>query len=109
MARSAAAEPPQPCPAALAELLGEYRDLSYGEHVRVEWRDGSLWLVETEPGAPDHPLEPTADPLAFTMRVGRPAGELLLFLRGPDGRVNRLNMGGYPLARMIAAATLPKD
>jgi len=64
----------------------------------VEWRDGGLWLVETDPDAPDHQLDSTPDPLCFVMRGGRPSGEPLVFLRGPDGRIDRANMGGYPLS-----------
>lgn len=100
-AREVATAPPVPCPPDLGRLLGEYRDLEFGEHVRVEWRDGGLWLLESEPDEPDHPLEATDDPLVFTMRVGRPAGELLTFLEGPDGRVDRANMGGYPMIRLV--------
>jgi CubicO group peptidase (beta-lactamase class C family) len=107
-AREAAAAPPDPCPPDLARLLGEYRDPEFGEQVRVEWRDGCLWLLEADPDEPDHPLEATDDPLVFTMRVGRPAGERLTFLRGPDDGVDRANMGGYPMVRLVPArAPLP--
>lgn len=102
-AREAAAAAPAPCPAPLAALLGDYRDPEFGEQLRVEWRDGALWLVETDPDVADHPLDATDDPLVFVARVGRPAGEHLVFLRGPGGTVDRANLGGYPLVRMIPA------
>ena len=99
-ARESAATPPVVCPPALDELLGEYLDPEFGERVRVEWRDGALWLVSQEPDEPDHPLEATDDPLVFTMRVGRPAGEPLVFLRGPSGHVDGANAGGNPFVRL---------
>lgn len=98
--REAASAPSAPCPLDLAGFLGEYRDFEFGENLRVEWRDGGLWLVETDPDAPDHQLDSTPDPLCFVMRGGRPSGEPLVFLRGPDGRIDRANMGGYPLVRL---------
>ena len=99
-AREAAATPPLPCPPGLGELLGEYVDAEFADHARVEWRDGALWLVSQEPDEPDHPLEATDDPLAFTMHVGRPAGEMLVFLRGPSGAVDGANACGNPLTRV---------
>jgi hypothetical protein len=34
------------------------------------------------------------------MRGGRPGGEALVFLRGPDGRIDRCNTGGFPAMRV---------
>ena len=82
------------------ELLGVYRDPELEGEFIVEWRDGKLVLLSDDPDAPKHDLEPTDDPLAFTMRGGRPGGELLVFSRGPDGRIDRCNGGGYPAMRV---------
>ena len=89
-----------PLPDAWRELLGVYRDPELEGEFIVEWRDGKLVLLSDDPDAPKHDLEPTDDPLAFTMRGGRPGGELLVFSRGPDGRIDRCNGGGYPAMRV---------
>ncbi len=99
-ARAAAEMPPRPCPPDLGELVGEYLDIEFDDRVRVEWRDGALWLVSAEPDEPDHPLEATEDPLAFTTRNGRLAGERLAFLRGKAGAVDGANAGGNPYVRL---------
>jgi D-alanyl-D-alanine carboxypeptidase len=87
-------------PAAWAELLGAYRDPEFGDALRIEWRDGKLVLLGDDEEQDTHDLEPTDDPLAFTIRGGRPGGETLIFSRGPDGRIDRCNAGGYPAMRV---------
>jgi Beta-lactamase class C and other penicillin binding proteins len=92
--------PVAPIPDAWRELLGVYRDPELESDIIVEWRDGNLVLLNDPPELPPHDLEPTEDPLAFTIRGGRPGGELLVFSRGSDGRIDRCNAGGYPAMRM---------
>jgi CubicO group peptidase (beta-lactamase class C family) len=99
-ARDAATAPPSACPPSLAELLGEYADPEFGDCIRVEWRDGALWLLEADREKTGHLLAPGGDPLVFTIQGGRPAGEPLRFLRGADDRIDGANMGGYPLLRL---------
>ena len=92
--------PITPIPEAYREVIGVYRDPEFGADFIVEWRDGKLVLLGDEPDEPVHDLEPTDDPLVFTMRGGRPGGEPLVFSRGPDGRIDRCNAGGYPAVRV---------
>ena len=87
-------------PDAWRAVLGVYRDPEFGQDVIVEWRDGKLVMLDDDPDAPSHELEPTDDPLVFTMRGGRPGGEPLVFSRGADGRIDRCNAGGYPAMRV---------
>ena len=88
------------CPEAWRELLGTYRDPEFADETRIEWRDGRLVMTDGGPETKIHPLEPTGDPLVFTMLEGRPGGEPLVFSRGPDGRIDRCNFGGYPAMRV---------
>ncbi len=92
--------PSAPVPDTFAELLGTYRDPEFGEDARVEWRDGKLVLVSTDPDEPPRELRPTDDPLVFLITGGRPAEEALAFSRGPDGKVDRANAAGYPMMRV---------
>jgi CubicO group peptidase (beta-lactamase class C family) len=95
------AAPPEPAPDAWRELLGTYRDPEFGTDIVVDWRDGRLVIVgDPTDGEPDHPLEPTSEPLVFTIRDGRPGGEPLVFGRGADGRIDRCNAAGYPAMRV---------
>lgn len=96
----APAAPPAPCPDAYRELLGAYRDPSDMDDTVVEWRDGKLVAAGTSPDVPVNELSPTDDPLVFTMRGGRMGGEPMVFQRGPDGRIDRANMAGYPAIRV---------
>ena len=89
-----------PAPEAYGELLGVYRDPAADGDTLIEWRDGKLVMTENEPDAEAHELAPTDDPLVFTMQGGRPGGEPLVFARGADGRIDRCNVGGYPLIRV---------
>jgi D-alanyl-D-alanine carboxypeptidase len=93
--------PPAPVPERWAELLGTYRDPTLEGDLIVEWRDGKLVLrAGSQAEARSHELEPTGDPLAFTMVGGRPGGEPLVFVRGAGGRIEACNMAGYPAARV---------
>lgn len=89
-----------PIPEAWRELVGVYRDPEFGDDFVVEWRDGKLMLVDERPDHPSRDLEPTDDPLVFTICGGRPGGEPLVFSRGPDGRIDRCNGAGYPAIRV---------
>lgn len=89
-----------PTPEPWRELLGVYRDPESNDDVIVEWRDGRLVLVSGDPIVPSRDLEPTDDPLVFTMLGGRPGGEPLVFSRGTDGRIDRCNAAGYPAMRV---------
>jgi CubicO group peptidase (beta-lactamase class C family) len=93
-------QPVAPVPDACREMLGVYRDPEFGADFIVEWRDGKLVLLSDDPEEPAHDLEPTDDPLALSIRGGRPGGETLIFSRGPDGRIDRCNAGGYPAMRV---------
>jgi len=92
--------PFRPIPAAYRELLGAYRDPEFGDDTFLEWRDGAFVMRSDDPTEPAHELEPSDDPLAFTIKGGRPGGEALVFGRGPDGRIDRANAAGYPLIRL---------
>jgi D-alanyl-D-alanine carboxypeptidase len=92
--------PAAPIPDAWRELLGVYRDPEFASDLMVEWRYGRLVLTDDRPDAPVHDLEPTDDPLVFKIRGGRPGGEPIAFVRGPDGRVDRCNASGYPAIRV---------
>jgi D-alanyl-D-alanine carboxypeptidase len=96
----AADEPVPPCPDAYRELLGTYREPESMDDTRIEWRDGHLVMTDTSLVPKIHPLEPTADPLVFTILEGRPGGEPLVFSRGADGRIDRCNAHGYPAMRV---------
>ncbi len=89
-----------PVPEAYRELLGAYRDPEGGDDTLIEWRDGKLVMTDAEQDAEVHELVPTGDPLVFTMQGGRPGGEPLVFLRDDGGRIDRCNVGGYPVIRV---------
>lgn len=90
-------EPPTPVPDAYAPLLGRFHWEEFAEVCIVEWRDGSLTLVD--PDGEMLRLEATADPLVFIARGGRPSGDEVRFVLGDDGRARLLSLAGYPLAR----------
>lgn len=101
----AAAAPPAPTPPGWNALLGLYRDAAFAWDVKVECRaDELVCVIPDSPDGP-HRLEPTTDPLVFTVHGGRHAGEPAQFLEGADGRVDGLNLGGNPLTRLILAGT----
>ena len=89
---------PVPPPDAYAPLLGRYWWEEFGEILEVDWRGGELTLFV---GEERMTLEPTDDPLRFTMRGHRtrPNGDLAWFALGDDGRADRVNMSGYPFVR----------
>jgi CubicO group peptidase (beta-lactamase class C family) len=90
---------PKPMPSQYAAFLGLYADPDvFGETVRVEWRDGHLVLrAEDQTIA----LEPTERGDVFRVEPGyRPSGEPAEFLRGDDGRVRRLWIGGGSYRRL---------
>jgi len=89
---------PAPLPEAYAPLLGRYWWEEFGDILEVDWRDGALTL---EVGDERVTLEPTDDPLRFTMRghQTRPNGDLAWFVLGDDGRASHANLSGYPFTR----------
>ena len=89
-----------PVPEAWRELLGAYRDPEFADDLLVEWRGGKLIARDTEDDAEDRELRPTGDALTFIVTGGRHDAEALVFARGDDGRIDRLNIAGYPLIRL---------
>jgi CubicO group peptidase (beta-lactamase class C family) len=89
-----------PVPEAYRELLGTYRDPEFGDDVLVEWRDGTLIVRDTDADAPNRELVATEDPLLFIVTGGRHDAEALVFSQGDDGRVDRVNLAGYPMIRV---------
>lgn len=93
---------PAPVPPGVEELLGLYSWEDLSLPARVEWRDGGLALVRSwEDGGAAAALEPTGDPLAYVVRVGRAAGEPLTFRRGSHGRIAGFTIAGWPLVRLV--------
>jgi len=92
--------PPAPMPPEYADLVGVYADTGvFAELVRIEWRDGTLALVDPE--APPVALRPTDVPDLFTVQPGlRPSGEPARFERAEDGRVRRFRIGGGAYSRL---------
>ena len=93
-------EPFVAAPEAYRELLGAYRDPEFGDDLHVEWRDGQLVARDPDADAPNRELVPTEDPLVFIVTGGRHDAEAIAFSRGDDGRIDRLNLAGYPLIRV---------
>jgi CubicO group peptidase (beta-lactamase class C family) len=89
---------PAALPEAYAALLGRYWWEEFADILEVDWRGGALTL---EVGEERMTLEPTDDPLRFTMRGHgtRPNGDVAWFALGDDGRADRVNMSGYPFVR----------
>jgi hypothetical protein len=104
--RPGAAALPAPVPERYRALLGLYAWEDAGAWVRVEWRDGRLVLVwsEEEENLQTQVLEPTDDPLRFTVRGGREAGEACVFRPASGGSIVGLTVRGWPLARLLPAA-----
>jgi CubicO group peptidase (beta-lactamase class C family) len=96
---------PIPVPSDVRPLLGLYawEDLSFV--VRVEWRDGRIAVGSGEGSSARESatLAATEDPTVFVVESGRSAGERLTFLRGGDGTVDGLTLGGWPLVRLLPA------
>jgi len=97
------AAPPDPTPPAWQGLLGTYREIEFAWDVRIECRGPDLVCVVPDATGDPFVLEPTPDPLAFTVRGGRQSGETAQFLLGTDGGVDGLNLGGVPMVRMVPA------
>ena len=84
-----------PPPAKLESLIGEYAGNRPNTGVQIAWVEESLTVlplgedvpnrIVTSSGVtyPAH-LEPTADPLVFTIKEGRMAGETLKFITGDE-------------------------
>jgi CubicO group peptidase (beta-lactamase class C family) len=95
---------PEPLPEQYAELLGLYAWDDLSAAIRVEWRAGALQLIPLGTGRRDEAqlLEPTEDPLVFTVRGGRETGEPCRFHRGTGGTISGLTISGWPLVRLRA-------
>jgi hypothetical protein len=105
-ANLAPAAPPNPTPPAWQELLGAYQEVEFAWDVRVECRGAELVCVTRETLETPYVLERTPDSLVFTIRGGRQSGETALFLRGTDGGVDGLNLGGVPMIRLSRSDAL---
>ena len=82
---------------AVAELLGPYVS-DAGTELVISGGAGSLLCsAPRAPGAVE--LVATEDPLVFRVREGRAQGELARFWRSPAGRVEGVNLAGYPFRR----------
>lgn len=97
---------PPAVPEAWRDLVGTYRWPPYGPGDRVEIRGADLVLLE-EGEERAQRLVPTDDPLVFTVDGGRAGGEPARFLVSADGRVDGLNVAGYPMIRLTLAWTPP--
>ena len=87
---------PTPTPEKYRRFIGRYEDPQMGGIVWIGSREGELVILNpggaTVPPGPDQRLVPTDDPLRFTLEVGRPAGEPLVFRLASDGSVSGLLM-----------------
>ena len=104
-ARSVAAPPS--VPESWRDLVGSYQWPPYGPGIRVEIRGADL--VHFDEGEEEKPyrLAPTDDPLVFIVQGGRQAGEPARFVCDAEGRVDAVNLGGYPMIRLRLAWTPP--
>lgn len=101
-ARSAVtpAKVPPPSPAGYDDLLGFYGEPTEGVMGRLEWRDGTLTILDIS--EPDWRLVflATGEPDRFTVDwYQRESGEPVEFHRGADGRVTGVTIGPYTLRR----------
>ncbi len=108
MAAAPKIEPPPPIPDAYRPLVGLYLDRELGLTRRVEWRDGTLVIID-----PDLPqwrptMVATGDPNVFLIEAGfRESGENAIFNRLPDGRVTSIFIAAGTWVRLdpVAGAT----
>jgi len=108
MAAAPKIEPPPPIPDAYRPLVGLYLDRELGLTRRVEWRDGTLVIID-----PDLPqwrptMVATGDPNVFLIEAGfRESGENAIFNRLPDGRVASIFIAAGTWVRLdpVAGAT----
>ena len=95
---------PEPAPAAdsarvdASGLAGRYREVGFERTVTLDVTSDGWWLSET--GDPGGPLHRTSDPDRFRLAHGRVAGESLVVLRDPGGRIDAINLAGYPMTRL---------
>ncbi len=92
-----------PVPDAYRPLLGSFA--SYQAAITdVVWRGGALRLEQgsslSTPLFAPASLEPTDDPLTFTVQGGRGAGEAIRFVLDEDGRAERFHLGGSVARRV---------
>lgn len=95
--------PPDPVPADWRPLLGAYAYAGLGLLVRVEWRRGSLVLVNPD-GSAGPRLLPAGAPDRFVASAGfRESGEPVIFGRDSSGRARSVYLGGVTLPRLDPA------
>jgi CubicO group peptidase (beta-lactamase class C family) len=91
--------PPASTPAEYAGLLGLYVVPSYGEVIRIEWRDGKLTVLNSQHEEQHLTAADGAD--TFTVGPGfRASGETVRFRRLADGRIAGCFFGGETLVRL---------
>ncbi len=81
-----------------AGLAGRYHEVGFETVVAVDAVADGWWL--SRDGDPGGPLRPTDDRDRFRLDHGRDAGEWLVVLRDPDGRIDGINLAGYPMTRL---------
>lgn len=92
---------PTPTPAELRPLLGLYAPADLSFLYRIEWRDGTLALVQGDGPGRCMPLERSSENGGFVIAPGfRQSGEPLVFQRRADGTVISMRMGDGLLVRV---------
>ncbi|MEO3939055.1 serine hydrolase domain-containing protein [Dermatophilaceae bacterium Soc4.6] len=81
----------------LDELLGAW--WSEGEELRLEVREGDLWMVSVGAGALGETRFVRESEVAFRAAEGRERGELLEIVRDDDDRVAKLYFATYAVTR----------
>ncbi|MEO7061008.1 MAG: serine hydrolase domain-containing protein, partial [Lapillicoccus sp.] len=81
----------------LADLLGPW--WSEGEELRLEVREGQLWMVVPGAGPLGETRLAREGTTTFRAVQGRERGELLQLVTGPDGGVDKLYFATYALTR----------
>jgi hypothetical protein len=108
VAAAAQARPPaRPTgtPSEYRRFLGLYQMLRVGDSsTRIEYRNGTLVLKDAAagpfPGGAPITLDPTAEPLVFTVRGGRYSGEALAFTLDNAGLVTGFTASGFHFVRL---------
>ena len=87
-------------PSAFRDLLGLYVDDEQAMIARLEWRDGTLQIVDPDDEAWRPTLVPTENPDVFVIAPGvRESGERVTFSRRPDDRVASLFLAVATMVR----------
>ena len=92
---------PAATPGDIRQLLGLYAPPDLSWRTRLEWRDGTLMLVDGDGPGEQVPLERGREPGVFVVAPGfQQAGETVAVNTGPDGAVVSLTMGAGTLVRL---------